>query len=350
MMENNAKTQNSLGSADLEHITIIVPCYNEQEVVERFYTEVSRVLAPLEQEFTYLFINDGSRDGTLTILRELAETHADIRYISLARNFGKEAAMMAGLDYAEGDAVIIMDADLQHPPELIAEMIDYWHAGYDDVAARREDRADETALKRFGANLFYRVMQSVGSYQMQRNVGDFRLLDRRCVEALRLMRENQRFTKGLFTWVGFHKKEIPFHVRPRAAGHTTWNYLALYNLAIEGLTSFTTAPLRLTTLLGLAVSTLAIFYMVFVIVSALIYGDPVAGYPTLITVILFLGGVQLLALGIIGEYLGRVFTESKARPIYLVDELDGARVRYETAPPLERRVVTTDYKGGDHHR
>ena len=313
----------------MDKITIIVPCYNEQEVIEKFYTEVSRVLHEVPGcEFTYLFVNDGSRDNTLTMLQDLSSREEAVNYLSLSRNFGKEAAMMAGLDHAEGDAVIIMDADLQHPPELIPEMIDWWHKGYDDVCAKRTDRDDETWFKRNMANLFYRALQAVSRFRVQRDVGDFRLLDKRCVAALRLMRENQRFTKGMFTWVGYRKKEIPFHVRPRAAGATTWSYLALCNLAVEGLTSFTTAPLRLTTLLGLGVSLLAMFYMCWVLFNALCYGDPVAGYPTLITVMLFLGGVQLLSLGIIGEYLGRVFTESKQRPIYLVDEYDGQKMIY----------------------
>ena len=236
--------------------------------------------------------------------------------------------MMAGLDYADGDAVIIMDADLQHPPELIPEMIDWWHKGYDDVCAKRTDRDDETWFKRNMANLFYRGLQAVSRFRVQRDVGDFRLLDKRCVAALRLMRENQRFTKGMFTWVGYRKKEIPFHVRQRAAGTTTWSYLALYNLAVEGITSFTTAPLRMTTILGLGVSGLAMIFMCWVLFNALCYGDPVAGYPTMMTVILFLGGVQLLSLGIIGEYLGRVFTESKQRPVYLLDEYNGKKMIY----------------------
>ncbi|SFT73372.1 Glycosyltransferase involved in cell wall bisynthesis [Selenomonas sp. GACV-9] len=314
----------------MDKITIIVPCYNEQEVVEKFHTEVSRVLQDVPDcAFTYLFINDGSTDATLSCLQQLAAREKNVSYLSLSRNFGKEAAMLAGLDYADGDAVIIMDADLQHPPELVPVMIDWWHKGYDDVCAKRTDRADETWFKRHMANLFYRCLQAVSKFRVQRDVGDFRLLDRRCVAALRLMRENQRFTKGMFTWVGYRKKEIPFQVRPRAAGTTTWSYLALYNLAVEGLTSFTTAPLRLTTLLGLCVSLLALFYMCWVLFNALCYGDPVAGYPTLITVMLFLGGVQLLSLGIIGEYLGRVFTESKRRPIYLVDEHDGKKLIYD---------------------
>ena len=313
----------------MDKITIIVPCYNEQEVIEKFYTEVSRVLHEVPGcEFTYLFVNDGSRDNTLTMLQDLSSREEAVNYLSLSRNFGKEAAMMAGLDHAEGDAVIIMDADLQHPPELIPEMIDWWHKGYDDVCAKRTDRDDETWFKRNMANLFYRALQAVSRFRVQRDVGDFRLLDKRCVAALRLMRENQRFTKGMFTWVGYRKKEIPFHVGTRAAGTTTWSYWALYNLAVEGITSFTTAPLRLTTILGLGVSGLAMIFMCWVLFNALCYGDPVAGYPTMMTVILFLGGVQLLSLGIIGEYLGRVFTESKGRPVYLIDEHNGKKMIY----------------------
>lgn len=247
--------------------------------------------------------------------------------------------MMAGLDFADGDAVLIMDADLQHPPALIPTMVAAWRAGYDDVCGKRTDRKDETFLKRTMANFFYRSMQAVSRFTLQRDVGDFRLLDHRCVAALRLLRENQRFTKGLFTWVGFKKKEIPFQVQPRAAGKTTWSYLALLSLAVEGITSFTTAPLRLTTVLGLIVSALALCYMVVVLVDALVYGDPVAGYPTLMTVLLFLGGVQLLSLGIIGEYLGRVFTESKRRPCYLIDELDGEK--FDNTKLAGRRYIDT---------
>ena len=316
----------------MDKITIIVPCYNEAEVLRRFYDETQAAVSGIaDTDVSFLFVDDGSRDATLTVLRTLAEEYGNVHYISFTRNFGKEAAMMAGLDYADGAAVILMDADLQHPPALIPEMVSYWRAGYDDVCARRIDRSDETWFKRTMANLFYRSMQAVSRFTLQRDVGDFRLLDRRCVAALRLLRENQRFTKGLFTWVGFKKKEVPFHVQPRAAGKTTWSWLALLSLAVEGITSFTTAPLRMTTVLGLLVSVLAFGYMVVVLLDALLYGDPVAGYPTLMTVLLFLGGVQLLSLGIIGEYLGRVFTESKHRPCYLIDKCDGKKHVY--APP-----------------
>ena len=325
----------------MDKITIIVPCYNEQEVIEMFYPAVQQHVEKIPDcTFNYIFVNDGSRDSTLEKLRALADAHDNVTYLSLSRNFGKESAMMAGIDFADGDAVIIMDADLQHPPEKIAEMVKLWREGYDDVCGKRVDRAGETWLKRTCANIFYAVMKKFStSYEMQRDVGDFRLLDRRCIEALRLIRENQRFTKGLFTWVGYRKKEFPFEVQPRAAGTTTWNFLALFNLAMKGMTSFTTAPLRLMTFLGLTISGAAMIYMLFVLTLALLYGDPVAGYPTLMTVILFLGGMQLLALGIIGEYLGQIFHESKARPIYLVDEMNGKRLIYKPQfVPTERNV------------
>lgn len=329
----------------MDKITIIVPCYNEQEVIELFYPAVQEHVTQIPDcTFNYIFVNDGSRDNTLEKLRALSAAHDDITYLSLSRNFGKESAMMAGIDYADGDAVIIMDADLQHPPSRIAEMVKWWREGYDDVCAKRVDRAGETWLKRTCANIFYAVMKKFStSYEMQRDVGDFRLLDRRCIEALKLMRENQRFTKGLFTWVGYRKKEIPFEVQPRAAGTTTWNFLSLFNLAMKGMTSFTTAPLRLMTFLGITVSCGAMLYMIFTLVMALMYGDPVAGYPTLITVMLFLGGMQLLALGIIGEYLGQIFHESKHRPIYLVDEINGERKIYTPhVIPIERNTRNRD--------
>lgn len=328
----------------MDTITIIVPCYNEQEVLKEFHTEVGKVFSAVPDcRFRFLFVNDGSRDGTLGIIRRLAEEDPRVSYISFSRNFGKEAAMLAGLDYAESDAVILMDSDLQHPPELIPEMVRWWRQGYDDVCAKRADRKDEGFVKRHLTNFFYKLLQKCSRTEIQRNVGDFRLLDRRCVAALRLMREGERYTKGMFTWVGFKKKEIPFHVRPRAAGKTTWNYWSLLNLALEGLTSFTTAPLRLASMFGVAVSFLAILYMIYVFIRAMLYGDPVAGYPTLLTVMLCLGGVQLLALGIIGEYLGRVFNESKRRPLYLVDEMNGRKMTYVMKPvPVERRVKEKD--------
>lgn len=323
----------------MNRITIIIPCYNEEEVIDMFYPAVQTHVEKISDcRFNYIFVNDGSRDETLSKLRELSATHDDVAYISLSRNFGKEAAIMAGIDFADGDAVIIMDADLQHPPDKISEMIKWWRAGYDDVCGKRINRPGETLLKRVCANIFYFVMKKFStSYEFQRNVGDFRLLDRRCTEVLKLMRENQRFSKGLFTWIGYHKKEFPFEVQPRAAGNTTWNFFSLFNLAIKGMTSFTTVPLRLMTFLGITVSFGAMLYMIFVLSMALLYGDPVAGYPTLMTVMLFLGGIQILSLGIIGEYLGQIFHESKHRPIYLVEEMNGKRMIYKSQlVPTER--------------
>lgn len=323
----------------MEKITIIVPCYNEEEVIDMFYSAVQKQVEKISGcEFDYIFVNDGSRDSTLEKLREISRRHDNVSYLSLSRNFGKESAMMAGLDYAEGDAVIIMDADLQHPPEKISEMVTWWRAGYDDICARRVDRSGETWFKKTAANIFYGFMKKFStSNEIQRNVGDFRLLDKRCVEALKIMRENQRFTKGLFAWVGYRKKIIPFEVQPRAAGSTNWNYAALFSLAIKGMTSFTTAPLHFVTFLGITISCGAIGYMIFVLIMALLYGDPVAGYPTLMTVILFLGGTQLLAIGIIGEYLSQIFHETKHRPIYLIDEHNGQRMIYKSVLiPAER--------------
>lgn len=325
----------------MDKITIIVPCYNEEEVIDMFYPAVQKEIEKISDcEFNYIFVNDGSKDSTLEKLRKISSTYENVNYLSLSRNFGKESAMMAGIDYADGDAVIIMDADLQHPPEKISEMVKFWREGYDDVCGKRIDRKGETWLKRFCANIFYKFMKKFStSYELQKDVGDFRLLDKRCVEALKIMRENQRFTKGLFTWVGYNKKEIPFEVRSRAAGQTTWNYFALFNLAMKGMTSFTTIPLRLMTFLGISVSFGATIYMIFVFLMALIYGDPVAGYPTLMTVMLFLGGTQLLALGIIGEYLAQIFHETKNRPIYLVDEMNGKKMIYfSQIVPTERNT------------
>ncbi|MBP1763032.1 MAG: glycosyl hydrolase [Firmicutes bacterium] len=279
-------------------------------------------------DFEVLFVNDGSCDNTVAIIKSLAKTDPRISYLDLSRNFGKELAMIAGLDYATGDAVIIMDADLQHPPEMIPEMISYWQQGYDDVSAKRRKRTGEHFLRRWAANTFYRFLQKITTIKIQENVGDFRLLDRRCVEAIKLMRETQRYTKGLFSWVGYTKKEILFDSAERAAGETKWGLLGLINLAIEGITSFTTLPLRLSSVVGVIVSFFAFAYMAVIIFNTLMFGDPVQGYPTLITVILFLGGIQLIFLGIIGEYLGRVFNETKRRPLYLVNEYNGKRVLY----------------------
>ena len=270
--------------------------------------------------FEFLFVNDGSKDKTLDIIKDYAEKDDRVSYINLSRNFGKEIGMIAGLDHVTGDATVIIDADLQDPPELIPEMIKLWEEGYDDVYAKRRSREGETSLKKFTSKMYYKTLQGVTHIPIQEDTGDFRLLDRRVVEALKEFRESQRNTKAMFSWVGFHKKEILYDRDPRAAGETKWNYLKLVELAIDGITSFTTAPLRVATYAGLAVSAFAFLYLIVIVVRTLFFGTDLAGYPSMMAVILFLGGVQLLSLGIIGEYVGRIFNETKQRPLYLIEE------------------------------
>jgi polyisoprenyl-phosphate glycosyltransferase len=308
----------------------MIPAYNEEDVLEQLYEKLTFVIEAIPNyDFELLFINDGSKDRTLEIIKEMRETDHRISYVDLSRNFGKEIGMMAGFDYAKGDAVIIIDADLQDPPELIPEMIKYWEQGYDDVFAKRRSRAGETWMKKWTAKTFYRVLQKITKIPVQENTGDFRLLDRRCIEALRTLRETQRYTKGMFSWIGYNKKEILFDRNPRAAGETKWNYKKLMDLAIEGITSFTTAPLRLSTYFGFTISLCAFIYMMFIIAKTLVIGEMVQGYPSLMTVMLFLGGIQLISLGIIGEYLGKIFTETKHRPLYFVDEYNNEKVMFE---------------------
>ena len=312
---------------DRQLISILVPCYNEEAVLCEFYRRTVQVIDGISQyDFQFMFVNDGSKDRTLDIMRELHEKDCRVSYVNLSRNFGKEIAMVAGIDYLTGDAAIIMDADLQDPPELIPEMISLWEKGYQDVSAKRRSRAGESFFKKWSSHAFYTILQKLSNVPMQRDVGDFRLLDKQCLNALRLMRESQRYTKGLFSWIGFEKKEILFDRDARVAGKTKWNYWKLVNLAIEGITSFTIAPLRAAAFVGCMLSFISILYMLFIVIRTLICGGDVPGYPSLISIILFIGGIQLFFLGIIGEYLGRVFNESKFRPLYLVKDYNGKAV------------------------
>lgn len=314
----------------MERITILIPCYNEEKSIEMLYARLIKLFNSLTQyQFNVLFINDGSKDNTLNKIKQLRDNDKNISYISLSRNFGKENAMLAGLDYADGDAVILMDADLQDPPELIPQMIEEWEKGYDDVYARRRSRAGETWFKKASAHWYYRILQKFADIEIPSDVGDFRLLDRQAVRALCSLREKQRYTKGLFSWIGYNKKELLFDREPRAIGNSKMNFLKLLGLAIDGITSFSVAPLRLASILGLLMSSIAFFYLLFVIVKTLLFGDPVAGYPSMISIILFMGGIQLVVLGIIGEYVGRIFYEAKGRPDYLVSEYNGEKVIYE---------------------
>lgn len=273
-----------------------------------------------EYDFEILLINDGSKDHTLNIIKTYAEIDKRIKYISLSRNFGKECAMLSGFDYASGDCMVIMDADLQHPPTLIPEMLKYWEQGYEDVYAKRKSRGKESWLRKRLSLTYYNLLQKTSRFDILENVGDFRLLDRKCIDALQTMREKERYTKGMFAWIGFKKKEILFEQGDRLTGKSAWRFRDLLNLGIEGVTSFTTAPLRFSTIVGFIISMIAFSYMCWVLLKALIWGDPVAGYPSMMIVILFLGGIQLLSLGIIGEYLGRIFNEAKGRPVYIIGE------------------------------
>lgn len=319
-------------------VTILIPAYNEQESLEHLFVRLANLANQQKNySFEFLFVNDGSKDDTLDIIKDYAHKDPRVSYVNLSRNFGKEIAMIAGLDHVKGDATVIIDADLQDPPELIPKMLQYWEEGYDDVYAKRETREGETWLKKFTSKMYYKSLQKVTHIPIQEDTGDFRLLDRRVVEALKEFRESQRNTKAMFSWVGFNKKEILYNRDPRVAGETHWNYRKLLNLAIDGITSFTTAPLRISTVVGAFVSVFAFLYLAFLVLRTIFFGSDMAGYPSIMATILFLGGVQLLSLGIIGEYVGRIFNETKQRPLYLVEE-------YYNGKPVKKPVEKTRRK------
>lgn len=306
----------------MKKISILIPAYNEQAVIETLFDRITALADTTpDYEFEFFFVNDGSRDNTLEIIKAHAVVDPRVSYLNLSRNFGKEIAMIAALDHVSGDATVIIDADLQDPPELIPEMIKWWEEGYDDVYARRSSRLGESFIKKFTSKMFYKTLQSVTRIPIQKDTGDFRLLDRRAVEALKQIRENQRYTKGYFSWIGFKKKEITYKRDPRAAGETHWNYFKLIDLAIEGIVSFSIAPLRIATGIGTVVAVATFIYLIVIVLRTIIFGTDLAGYPSTMAVILFLGGAQLLSLGIIGEYVGRIFNETKNRPLYLIEEL-----------------------------
>lgn len=302
-------------------VSIIVPCYNEQESLPHLYEAVKVVMDALPQyQWELLFLNDGSKDKTIEIIQQLYEQDERVSYVDLSRNFGKEKAMLAGFDYCKGDCCVMMDADLQDPPMLIKDMLQYWEEGYEDVYAKRKDRGKEPWLRKKLSLLFYNLLDRSTRFEVLKNVGDFRLLDRKCIEALKQTRESERYTKGLFCWIGYRKKEILFDRGDREFGKTHWNFFQLAGLAIEGFTSFTVAPLRFATLMGFVTAIVTLIYLAWTLIKVAIWGDPVAGFPTLICVILFLGAVQLISIGILGEYVGRIFNETKNRPVYLVEE------------------------------
>lgn len=306
-------------------VSILIPVYNEEETLPMLYRRIVKILKDIDYKFEIFFVNDGSQDNSLNIIKEFRERDSNISYLNLSRNYGKEIAMAAGFDFIAGDAVIIMDADLQDPPELIPEMIKYWEEGFDDVYAKRRSRKGESLLKKKTSYYFYRILKKLAKVDIQEDTGDFRLLSKRAIEAIKKIREQHRYTKGFFSWIGFNKKEILFERDVRAAGKSKWNYLKLIELAVEGITAFSSAPLRVSTIIGFITASMAFIYMIFVIVKKIMFGDPVAGYASLVSLVLFFNGIQMISLGILGEYLGRVFNESKNRPLYFVEDFNGKK-------------------------
>lgn len=305
-------------------LSIIIPLRDEQEALPELYLRLDRVVGRIGLPTEILFVNDGSRDDSLTLLDRLREQDARVAVLNLSRNFGKEIATTAGLDHARGDAVVVIDADLQDPPELIEPMVAAWRDGVDVVYAQRRSRDGDGWFKRNTAAAFYRLMRGLGPAPIPADVGDFRLMSRRVVDAVSGLREQHRFMKGLFAWVGFSSRAIAYDRAPRYAGGSKWGWWKLWNLAIEGITSHTVLPLKLATFLGLLVACGAVLYLLEVVIRTLVWGNPVAGYPSLMAVVLFLGSAQLMTLGVIGEYLGRVFNETKRRPLYIVERFSPA--------------------------
>ena len=309
----------------MEKISVIVSCYNEEEALPLFYEEIIKVAKEMNKkvDFEFLFVNDGSKDKTLEILRSLAKKDKRVRYISFSRNFGKEAAMYAGLENSTGDYVTLMDADLQDPPALLPEMFDLIkNDGYDSVGTRRVTRKGEPPIRSFFARCFYKIINKMSKVEMVDGARDYRLMTRQVVDSIISLKEYNRYSKGLFSFVGFETKWLEYENVERVAGETKWSFWKLFKYAIEGIVAFTTAPLTLAALLGLIMCVVSFLAIIFVFVRALIFGDPVSGWPSTICIILFVGGVQLLCMGIMGEYLAKNYLETKRRPIYIVKETE----------------------------
>jgi glycosyltransferase involved in cell wall biosynthesis len=328
------KNPRSIDIAELL-VSIVVPAYNEEEVLPEFHRRLVNVAATAGFSMEVVYVDDGSQDRTLEILNEIRESDSQVSVIALSRNFGKEIALTAGLDHAMGDAIVVIDADLQDPPELIPELLDKWREGYEVVFAQRTERQGETRIKKLTARWFYRLMEYTSRVRIPKDTGDFRLMSRTAVNALLQLREHHRFMKGLFAWIGFPQVAVPYVRDPRFAGQTKWNYWKLWNFALEGITSFTVGPLKLATYIGVVVAVGAFGYGVVIIAKTLLFGRDLPGYPSLMVVILFLGGVQLVATGIIGEYLGRTFNEVKNRPLYFVGS-------YQPAERVQERLESQE--------
>lgn len=304
-------------------LSLLVPMYNEADVIDNFFARVQPVLEGLELEWEIICVNDGSKDRTLEMLCQWHERDGRIKLINLSRNFGKERALIAALDLASGDAVIPMDVDLQDPPEQIPRMVDLWQQGFDVVNAIRSSRKGDSVVKRTTARLFYRIFNSLSNFDFPSDAGDFRLLSRRVCDLLRSMRESHRFLKGLSAWVGLPTTTIYFEREPRSGGETKWNYWRLWNYAVEGIVSFSTVPLKMASYLGLITASASFIYAGLLVARTMMFGDPVKGYPSLMVALLFIGGVQLIFIGVIGEYIARIHDEVKGRPIYVVDSMRG---------------------------
>jgi glycosyltransferase involved in cell wall biosynthesis len=326
-------------ACDTKTLSVVVPVFNEQEVLPELHARLSAVLDGLDLSAQIIYVNDGSTDNSLAVVRRLAEQDARVMLLDLSRNFGKEIALTAGLDHADADAVVVIDADLQDPPELIPELVTHWLDGYDVVYAKRTCRDGESAAKKLTAFLFYRLIQKMSRVRIPEDTGDFRLLSRRAVHAVCQMREQHRFMKGMFAWIGYPQKAVPYRRAPRHAGTSKWNYWRLWNFALEGITSFSCMPLKLATYLGLSSSCGAFVYGLYIVLRTLMFGNPVPGYPSLLTAVMFLGGLQLFSIGVIGEYLARMFDESKQRPLYfLKDGLPRSAAR-SPAQPWEHHLA-----------
>lgn len=309
----------------MKTVTVLVPCLNEAEGLGAFHAALTEAISPLRHRYRFeiIYVDDGSADHTSTLVECWRAENPEVNLLRLSRNFGKELAMLAGMDFATGDCLITIDADLQHPPALIGAMLAKWEEGYDDVYGRRVGQHRprlQTVLSNIYRDLLHKMETPAGTNAGQ--CGDFRLLDRRCVDALRSMRESQRYTKGLYSWIGFNKTGVDFVVEQRHSGRSKWGLRKLSRLAVDGITSRSLVPLRVASILGIIVSVGAFLFLIYVVIKALVYGDPVAGYPSLMAVLLFLGGSILLALGIMGEYVGRIFMETKHRPPYLVESFN----------------------------
>ena len=334
--ETNA--QPSALSESRVEISVVVPLYCEESNVDYLFQRLEAVLDQLGRSYEIVCVDDGSYDGTLRALQTHHQRNPDIKVVALSRNFGKEVALTAGIDYATGAAVVPIDADLQDPPELIAELVAKWREGYDVVYAKRRSRQGETWLKQTTANAFYRIMERMSNVPIPRDTGDFRLLDRRVVEVLKQLPERTRFMKGLFAWVGYRQAEVMYDREPRHSGNTKWNYWRLWNFAVDGIVSFSVAPLRVWSYVGMMFASISLLYGLFLLLRTVRYGSDVPGYASLMVGVLFLGGIQLISLGILGEYLGRVFEEVKGRPLYLVRDTygvsGGAPVSTTALPPI----------------